>query len=87
MDIIKEFGKLGKQVTNVARSVSEKSKDSAELTRLNAELKAALDALDELYRRYGKVYYDIGAGLDAGDEAEALVVRRQPAEHLVPISL
>lgn len=75
MDILKEFGRLGKQVTNVARSVSEKSKDSAEVTRLNAELKAACDALDDLYLRYGKVCYDIGAGADVGDEAEALVVR------------
>ena len=42
---------------------------------LNAELKSACDALDDLYRRYGKVCYDIGAGVDVRDEAEALVVR------------
>ena len=79
MDFLKEFGRLGKQVTHVARSVSEKSKEGAEVTRLNAELKAARDALDELYRRYGKVCYDIGTGLDVGDEAGDLVVRIRAA--------
>ena len=76
MDFFKEFSK---QVSSVARTVTEKSKEGAEASRLNGELRAAQEALSELYRRYGVVCYDMGQGQDARKEAEALVVRIRAA--------
>ena len=72
MDFLKEFSK---QFSSVARTVTEKSKEGAETNRLNSELRSAQEALDELYRRYGKVCYDMGLGQDVQKEAEALAVR------------
>ena len=42
MDFLNEFSK---KVSSVARSVTEKSKETAEVSRLNAELRDARDAL------------------------------------------
>ena len=49
MDFFKEFGK---QFSSVARSVTEKSKESAEVTRLASELRAAQEGLEQLYARW-----------------------------------
>ena len=54
MDFLNEFGK---RFSNVARSVSEKSKEGAELSRLNGEVKASEAALEQLYARYGRLCY------------------------------
>ncbi|MBR1820474.1 MAG: zinc ribbon domain-containing protein [Clostridia bacterium] len=72
MDFLNEFSK---RFSSVARSVSEKSKESAEVTRLNAELRAATEALEGLYARYGKVCYAIQTGNGDAKAAEALAVR------------
>ena len=72
MDIFNEFSK---RFSSVARSVTEKSKEGAEVTRLNGELKAASKALEALYARYGKVCYAIQAGGGDPGAAEALAVR------------
>ena len=45
MDFLNEFSK---KVSSVARSVTEKSKETAEVSRLNAELRDARDALEKL---------------------------------------
>ena len=76
MDFLNEFGK---RFTNVARSVTEKSKENAEVTRLNGELHAAEAALEQLFARFGRLCYSGGGG----EEAEALATRIRAAELLV----
>lgn len=73
MDFLNEFSK---RFSNVARSVSEKSKETAEVTRLNGELRAAEAALELLYARYGRLCY----GGDPGGEVEALATRIRAGE-------
>ncbi len=75
MDFLNEFSK---KVSSVARSVTEKSKESAELSRLNAELRQAQDALEKLYARYGKACFAVRQGGDA-EEAEQLALRVRAA--------
>ena len=73
MDFLNEFGK---RFSSVARSVTEKSKEGAEVTRLNGELRAAEAALEQLFARFGRLCYGGGGG----EEAEALAVRIRAAE-------
>ena len=74
MDFFKEFSK---QFSNVARSVTEKSKEreNAELTRLNGAVREANDGLEALYARYGKACYAVQEGRGNRAETEALAVR------------
>ncbi len=72
MDFLNEFGK---RFSSVARSVSEKSKEGAELSRLNGEVKAAEAALEQLYARYGQLCYARRAGGGDPEAIEALEVR------------
>ena len=76
MDFLNEFGK---RFTNVARSVTEKSKENAEVARLNGELHAAEAALEQLFARFGRLCYSGGGG----EEAEDLATRIRAAELLV----
>lgn len=77
MDFLNEFSK---RFTSVARSVTEKSKESAEVTRLNGEVRAAQEALELLYARYGRLcYLRLAGGGDAQAE-EALAVRIRAGE-------
>lgn len=69
MDFLNEFGK---RFSNVARSVSGGSKEPAEVTRLNGELREAEAALEQLYARYGRLCFD---GFGGGEEAEGLSTR------------
>lgn len=73
MDFLNEFGK---RFSSVARSVTEKSKEGAEVTRLNGELRAAEAALEQLFARFGRLCYGGGGG----EEAEALAVRIRAVE-------
>ena len=73
MDFLNEFGK---RFSSVARSVTEKSKEGAEVTRLNGELRAAEAALEQLFARFGRLCYGGGGG----EEAETLAVRIRAAE-------
>lgn len=76
MDLLNEFGK---RVSSMARSVSEKSKEGAEVTRLNAELKAAEAALEQLYARYGRECFAMQAGGGDAKAADDLAVRIRAA--------
>ena len=76
MDFLKEFSK---QFSSVARSVTEKSKEGAEATRLSAKLKTAEDQLEQLYNRYGKACYAIREGQGSDDEAQELALRIRAA--------
>ena len=77
MDFLNEFTR---RFSSVARSVTEKSKEGAEVTRLNGELKASAEALERLYARYGRLcYLRLSGGGDAEAE-EALAVRIRAAE-------
>ncbi len=77
MDYLKEFGK---QVSHVARSVSGKPKGGSELSRLNAEVKAAEDALEKLYARYGKASYALNRGSGDTRALEDLAVQVHAAQ-------
>lgn len=77
MDYLKEFGK---QVSHVARSVSGKPKGGSELSRLNAEVKAAEDALEKLYARYGKASYALNRGSGDARALEDLAVQVHAAQ-------
>ncbi len=76
MDFLNEFSK---RFSNVARSVSEKSKENPELARLNGEVKAAEAALEKLYARYGEACYALKAGRGDAAAVEKLAVRVQAA--------
>lgn len=77
MDFFKEFGK---QFSSVARSVTEKSKESAEVIRLAGELRAAQEGLEQLYARYGKACYLLQGGKGSRDAAAELVLRIRAEE-------
>lgn len=77
MDFFKEFGK---QVSNVARSVTDRSKESAEATKAGGELRAAREALERLYARYGKACYALQSGRGNREAADALALRIRAAE-------
>lgn len=72
MDFLKEFSK---QFSSIARSATEKSKEGAETTRLNAELRTAEASLDSLYNRYGRACYALRTGRGSADAAEELALR------------
>ena len=77
MDFFNEFSK---KVSSVARSVTEKSKESAEVTRLNAQLRDAREQLEGLYARYGKLCYALRAGGGSREAVEQLEVRIRAAQ-------
>ena len=77
MDFLKEFGK---QFSGRAKPSSEKSKEGAELNRINAALSETEAALDRLYTRYGKACYAVQAGRGDPDAARELALRIQAAE-------
>ena len=77
MDFFKEFGK---QVSNVARSVTDRSKESAEASKAAGELRAAREALEQLYARYGKACYALKNGRGNREAADELALRIRAAE-------
>lgn len=72
MDFLNEFSK---RFSSVARSVSEKSKEGAEVTRLTAQLREAEAELEKLYARYGRACYALRAGGGDARAVEDLAVR------------
>ena len=77
MDFFKEFGK---QFTSVARSVTEKTKESAETGKLGSELRSAREGLERLYARYGKACYALQNGRGNRDEVAELTLRIRAEE-------
>lgn len=56
------FNDLGKRFSSVARSVSEKTRDGVESSRLAGELKAQTGALTQAYAELGRMCYDARMG-------------------------
>lgn len=71
------FNDLSKKFTNVAKSVTEKTKDSVEVTRIASDLRNQKNALEQLYTELGKVCYAIRMGEGDANQAERLAERIQ----------
>ena len=69
------FNDLGKKFSNVARSVTEKTKESVEVTRISGDLKNAKNELEQLFAEYGHVCYGLHRGEGSQEVAEALLKR------------
>jgi len=76
MDFLNEFSK---KFTSVARSVSEKSRENAETSRLNGELSAATNNLEKLYGRFGRACYAVHEGGGDHKELEQLALQIRAA--------
>ena len=71
------FNDLSKRFSNVAKTVSEKTKDSVEVTRIANDLRIQKNSLEQLYSELGKVCYALRMG-EAGaapEQAEQLANR------------
>lgn len=66
------FNDLGKKFSHAARSVQERSRESAEVTRLNASLSAARSELDSRLTELGRAYYEHVA--NAGAEVDESLI-------------
>ena len=64
------FNDLSKRFSSVARSVSEKTKDSVESGRLAGDLRAQRNQLEQLYTELGRLCYQIRMGEGDADSAE-----------------
>ena len=71
------FNEMSKRFSNVAKSVTEKTKDSVEVSRIAGDLRAQKSALEQLYTELGRVCYDIRMGDGDADRAEQLAGRIQ----------
>ena len=71
------FNDLSKRFSSVAKSVTEKTKDSVEVTRLASDLRIQNNALEQLYTELGKVCYALRMGEGDSEQAEALSERIQ----------
>ena len=71
------FNDLSKRFSNVAKSVTEKTKDSVEVTRIASDLRIQKNALEQLYTELGKVCYALRMGEGDSEQAEALSERIQ----------
>ena len=52
------FGDLGRKFSHAARSMTERTKESVESTKLAVDLRAARSDLEEHYAKLGRAYYD-----------------------------
>ena len=66
------FNDLSKKFSNVAKSVSEKTKDSVEVTRIASDLRIQRNQLEQLYTELGKVCFALRMGEGDSDQAEKL---------------
>ena len=71
------FNDLSKRFSSVAKSVSEKTKDGVEVTRIANDLRVQKNTLDQLYTELGKVCYDLRMGSGDAEQAEQLADRIQ----------
>lgn len=66
------FSGLGKKFTDVAKTVSEKTKSGVETGKLNLEVKAKKDEISKLFEKLGKSLYD---NRDIVPEMEEIVLK------------
>lgn len=71
------FNDLSKRFSNVAKSVTEKTKDSVEVTRIASDLRIQKNALEQLYTELGKICFAIRMGDGDAEQAEQLSDRIQ----------
>ena len=71
------FNDLSKRFSNVAKSVTEKTKDSVEVTRIANDLRVQKNQLEQLYTDLGKACYAVRIGEGDADQAEQLAQRIQ----------
>lgn len=71
------FNDLSKRFSNVAKSVTEKTKDSVEVTRIASDLRIQRNALEQLYTELGKVCFALRMGEGDSEQAEQLAERIQ----------
>lgn len=63
------FNDIGKKFSSMARSVTEKTREGVESTRLYNDLRSAKNELEQLYCEYGRACFEIRTG--DGDQAAA----------------
>lgn len=71
------FNDLSKRFSNVAKSVTEKTKDGVEVTRIASDLRIQKNALEQMYTELGKVCYALRMGEGDSEQAEQLSERIQ----------
>lgn len=71
------FNDLSKRFSNVAKSVTEKTKDGVEVTRIASDLRIQKNTLEQLYTELGKVCYGLRMGEGDSEQAEQLAERIQ----------
>jgi len=71
---------IGRKFSHMARSVTEKTREGVENTRIFTDLRSAKNDLEELYCEYGRVCYEIRQG--TGDQAEADAIAERIGECL-----
>ncbi|MGX8706288.1 MAG: zinc ribbon domain-containing protein [bacterium] len=81
------FNDLGKRFSSVAKTVTEKTRDSVEVSRLAGDLRAQKNALEQLYAELGKVCYALRMGEDVDPKlaeqlAESIRRTRERIEEL-----
>ena len=63
------FNDIGKKFSSMARSVTEKTRESVESTRLYGDLRSAKNELEQAYCEYGRACFEIRGG--SGEQALA----------------
>ena len=66
---------IGRKFSHMARSVTEKTREGVENTRIFTDLRSAKNDLEALYCEFGRVCYEIRQGEGDPAEADALVER------------
>lgn len=66
---------IGRKFTSMARSVTEKTREGVENTRIFTDLRGARNDLEALYCEYGKVCYGILQGADEQIQADVIAAR------------
>ncbi len=66
------FDELGKKISDASRNAVEKTKDIAEITRLNSVIKENESQIDTLYTELGEAYYKSHCGDKTGEFADEI---------------
>jgi len=69
------FNDIGKKFSSMARSVTEKTREGVESTRLYSDLRSAKNELEQLFCEYGRACYDLRSGAGDAEGAEILAAR------------
>lgn len=80
MDFLNGFGR---RVNDIARSVSERTREGVELTRLQADLRGATGEMEKLYADYGRACRAVNEGVGDQGAADALLALIRDCERRV----